>query len=100
MRTPTDFKMFLCNDDNKTQLFKLLLEVVKSEPAAPKIIQCDEALFVVEGKVFKITVGTVLIMDSWKRMKFLQFTPIKKRLTLELLFTLSIPLHFDNNLLL
>ena len=53
-RKPPDFKLFLCNDDNKTQLFQLLLEVAKSKDTGNKLPHCKGALFVVEGSVYKI----------------------------------------------
>ena len=59
-----DFKLFLCNDDNKTQLFRLLLDVVKSNDALSKIEKCEKALFVVEGKVFQITVADGQVLSD------------------------------------
>ena len=63
-RKPSDFKLFLCNDGNKTQLFRLLLQVVKSEDATARIAKCEEALFVIEGKVFRIRVSDGQVMTE------------------------------------
>lgn len=54
-RKPVDFKLFLANDDNKTQLCQLLLQVWGGEAAASRLDRCGLALVVVEGKAYQLT---------------------------------------------
>ncbi|CAL8359722.1 unnamed protein product [Gadus morhua 'NCC'] len=54
MRKPTDFKLFLANDENKTQLCKLLLEVWGSKTYASRLEKCGTAVVVVEGKAYQL----------------------------------------------
>lgn len=53
-RKPADFKLFLTNDDNKKQLFQLLLRVCKSDGAASRLEKCNRAVLVVVGKAYHI----------------------------------------------
>ena len=53
-RKPTDFKLFLANDENKTQLCKLLLEVWGSKTSASRLEKCGTAVVVVEGKAYQL----------------------------------------------
>ena len=54
MRRPADFKMFLQNEENKLQLFDLLLKVWSS-PAASRRIQGRTIMLAVRGKVYALT---------------------------------------------
>ena len=49
-KKPNDFKLFLCNDENKQQLCRLLLKVWSSDDAYSRINQCYSAMLVVDGK--------------------------------------------------
>ena len=51
-RGPADWKLFLENDKNKTQLAKLLLTVWGSQRAASHIAKSSTAYLVVEGRVY------------------------------------------------
>ena len=53
-RKPTDFKLFLTNDENKTQLCQLLLRVWRSNEAASRLEKCGTAMVVVEGKAYQL----------------------------------------------
>ncbi|XP_076134083.1 uncharacterized protein LOC143116692 isoform X3 [Alosa pseudoharengus] len=53
-RKPSDFKLFLANDENKTQLCKLLLEVWVSKASASRLEKCGTAVVVVEGKSYQL----------------------------------------------
>ena len=53
-KKPTDFKLFLANNDNKKQLCKLLLSVWSSNESNVKISNCGTALLVVDGQVFHL----------------------------------------------
>lgn len=54
-RKPADFKLFLTNDENKTQLFQLMLRVWKSDLAVSRIEKCGRAIIVVDGKAYNLT---------------------------------------------
>ena len=54
-RKPTDFKLFLANEDNKTQLCRLLLRVWGSKSAASRLENCGTALVVVDGKTYHLS---------------------------------------------
>ncbi len=69
-RKPTDFKMFLANDENKRQLCKLLLQVWSSSAAASRLEKSKTALIVVEGNTYQLDsandeVSDTLICISW-----------------------------------
>ena len=49
---PVDFKLFLSKEENKLQLYQLLLWVWESKAAASQIDKCGTAVAVVEGKVY------------------------------------------------
>ena len=51
---PADFKAFLLNDENKTQLFDLMLRVWSSDCAASHL-QSRKVMLVVQGRVFCLT---------------------------------------------
>ena len=51
-RRPADWKLFLNNDRNKTQLSELLLKVWSSETAASRLAKCKDPNLVVDGKVY------------------------------------------------
>lgn len=53
-RKPLDFKLFLANDDNKTQLCHLLLRVWSTDAATARIKRCGKAIVVVEGKAYQL----------------------------------------------
>ena len=53
-RKPTEFKLFLANDDNKRQLCQLLLNVWSSQAAASRLEKAGTALAVVEGKAYQL----------------------------------------------
>ena len=53
-RKPTDFKTFLANEDNKTQLCQLMLRVWGSKLSASRLDKCGTAVAVVEGKAFPV----------------------------------------------
>lgn len=53
-RTPSDFKLFLANEENKTQLCKLLLRVWESQTAASRLHKCGTAVAVIEGKAYQL----------------------------------------------
>ena len=52
-RRPADWKLFLNNDQNKTQLAELLLKVWSSNDSASRLAKCDDACLVVDGKFYK-----------------------------------------------
>ena len=53
-RKPSDFKLFLANEQNKTQLCQLLLRVWGSKAAASRLEKSGTAMAVVEGKVYQL----------------------------------------------
>jgi hypothetical protein len=53
-RKPVDYKQFLANDDNKTQLCNLLLRVWSTEAATARIERCGKAIVVVEGNAYQL----------------------------------------------
>ena len=53
-RKPSDFKLFLANDDNKRQLCQLLLKVWGSDEAAARLQKCGTAILVVEGRAYQL----------------------------------------------
>ena len=53
-RKPADFKSFLSNDDNKTQMCQLLLRVWSSDSAVTRLQRCQLAVVVVEGKAYEL----------------------------------------------
>ena len=56
-RKPSDFKLFLTNDENKTQFFQLMLQVFQSQTAVCRIEKCGTAVFVVGGKAFQFQIA-------------------------------------------
>ncbi|EDO31951.1 predicted protein [Nematostella vectensis] len=52
-RKPAEFKLFLSNDANKVQLYRLLLRVWGSSVAASRLEKCDRGILVVEGKAYQ-----------------------------------------------
>ena len=66
-RKPSDFKLFLANEANKTQLCQLLLRVWGSKAAASRLEKSGIAVAVVEGKAYKLdsSEGNV---STWKFM--------------------------------
>ncbi|EDO46758.1 predicted protein [Nematostella vectensis] len=52
-RKPAEFKIFLSNDANKVQLYRLLLRVWGSSVAASRLEKCDRGILVVEGKAYR-----------------------------------------------
>lgn len=52
-RKPADFKLFLANEDNKKQLFQLMLRVWGSDIASSRLEKCGRAVLVVEGKTYQ-----------------------------------------------
>ena len=55
-RRPSDFKLFLANEQNKSQLSQLLLHVWQSETAARHIGRISRALVVVDGRTYQLSV--------------------------------------------
>ncbi|XP_068234747.1 uncharacterized protein [Palaemon carinicauda] len=53
-RKPSDFKLFLANEHNKTQLCELLFKVWSSNVAASRMEHCGTALVVVNGKAYQL----------------------------------------------
>ena len=53
-RKPSDFKLFLENEQNKTQFCELLRKVWSSNAAASRIEQCGTALVIVDGKTYQL----------------------------------------------
>lgn len=53
-RKPSDFKLFLENEQNKTQLCELLLKVWSSNAAASRMEQCGTALVIVDCKAYQL----------------------------------------------
>ena len=53
-RMPQDFKLFLCNEENKAQFCRLILKVWSSKDAASRLAKCRTALFVVDGKTYNL----------------------------------------------
>ena len=47
----TDFKLFLCYEENKQLLSRMLLQVLSSDDAVPRIKQCKTAMLAVDGKM-------------------------------------------------
>ena len=64
-RKPSDFKLFLANEQNKTQLCQLLLRVWGSKAAVSRIEKIGTAVAVVEGKAYQLesTGGEVSILS-------------------------------------
>ena len=54
IKTPSDFKFFLTNEDNKKQLCKLLKDVWSTENAVPTLKKCETAIIVVEGNAYQL----------------------------------------------
>ena len=54
MRTPSDFKLFLQNNDNKAQLFRIMLKVWKSDDAASRL-KGKNIVIIVDGKAYSLT---------------------------------------------
>ena len=48
-RKPKDFKAFMANDENKRQLYKVLLQVWSSYAAAPRLERCTDVVIIVDG---------------------------------------------------
>ncbi|XP_014666803.1 PREDICTED: uncharacterized protein LOC106808556 [Priapulus caudatus] len=53
-RKPSDFRLFLTNEDNKTQLCHLLLRVWGSKAAASRLERSRTAVVVVEGRAYQL----------------------------------------------
>ena len=53
-RKPSDFKLFLENEQNKTQLCERLLKVWSSNAAASSMEQCGTALVIVDGNLYQL----------------------------------------------
>lgn len=53
-RKPSDFKLFLANEENKTQFCQLLLQVWGSKASASWLEKCGTAVAVVEGKAYQM----------------------------------------------
>ena len=48
-------KELLCNDENKMQLFQLILQVFHSEVAVSCVKKCETSIVVVSRKAFSLT---------------------------------------------
>ena len=53
-RKPTDFKLFLSNEDNKIQLCQLLLKVWGSREAVSRLKNCGTAMLIVDGTAHQL----------------------------------------------
>lgn len=53
-RKPTDFKLFLSNEENKQQLSQLLLRVWQGKASASRLEKCGTAIVIVDGKAYKL----------------------------------------------
>ena len=53
-RKPTDFKLFLANEEDRTQLCKLLLRVWESRTTVSRLEKCGTAVTVAEGKAYRL----------------------------------------------
>ena len=53
-RKPTDFKLFLANEDNKSQLCHLLQWVWGNKAAATRLEKCGTAVIAVDGKAYQL----------------------------------------------
>ena len=53
-RKPSDFKLFLENEQTKTQLCERLLKVWSSNAVASSMEQCGTALVIVDGNVYQL----------------------------------------------
>jgi hypothetical protein len=53
-RKPSDFKLFLSNEDNKKQLCQLLLRVWSGNESASRLESCGTALVIVDGKAYEL----------------------------------------------
>ena len=53
-RKPSDFKLFLENEQNKTLFCELLRKVWSSNAAASRMEQCGTALVIVDGKAYQL----------------------------------------------
>ena len=64
-RKPYDFKAFLANDENKSQLCELLLHVWGNEEAASRLKETENAMLIVQGKAFSFHIdkGKVSIIS-------------------------------------
>ena len=67
-RKPSDFKLFLANEANKTQLCQLLLRVWGSKAAASRLEKSGIAVAVVEGKAYKLDSSEGNVVSTWKFM--------------------------------
>ena len=64
-RKPSDFKLFLANEDNKTQLCQLLLRVWGSKAAAHRLDKCGTAQVVMDGEAYQL--DSLMAMSKCKR---------------------------------
>ena len=46
---------FLCNYENKMQLFQLILQVFQSQIAVSRVKKCESSIVVGSGKAFNLT---------------------------------------------
>ena len=53
-RRPTDFKLFLANEENKQQFCHLLLQVWQSNAAASRLQKCGTAIVIIDGKAYQL----------------------------------------------
>ena len=52
--TPSDFKLFLLNDENKAEMFRIMLKVWKSGDAARRL-KGKNIIIIVDGKAYSLT---------------------------------------------
>ena len=69
-RKPTDFKLFLANEQNKIQLCQLLLRVWQSSSATSRIDKCERAIVVVEGKAYELVSSNDGVSSILQHAKF------------------------------
>lgn len=67
-RRPADWKLFLSNDQNKTQLAELLLKVWSSQEAVSRLAKCGDAGLVVNGKVHSLDSSDGQVSITRKRI--------------------------------
>ena len=53
-RMPQDFKLFLCNEENKVQFCRMIFKVWSIKDVASRLAKCQTALVVVDGKTYNL----------------------------------------------
>lgn len=74
-RKPSDFKIFLANEDNKLQLCQMLLKVWGDKQAVSRLKKSGTSMIIVEGKAYNLSVNSGKVSMSL----FLHITLHKKK---------------------